>query len=93
MTVCFTTIRFFAHSSVNAVVDVAEPMGSEIFLYLKAGTVDLVVRVPSYVKAEAGKRMELVFNLERMHLFDIKTGDALLKTVVRSAPPSPPVAV
>jgi hypothetical protein len=55
--------------------------------------VDLVVRVPSYVKAEAGKRMELVFNLERMHLFDIKTGDALLKTVVRSAPPSPPVAV
>jgi multiple sugar transport system ATP-binding protein len=81
------------HSSVNATVDVAEPMGSEIFLYLKAGTVDLVVRVPSYVKAEAGKRMELVFNLERMHLFDIKTGDALLKTVVRSAPPSPPVAV
>ncbi len=81
------------HSSVHAAVDVAEPMGSEIFLYLKAGTVDLVVRVPSYVKAEAGKRMELVFNLERMHLFDIKTGDALLKSIVRSAPPSPPVAV
>lgn len=77
------------HSSVNAAVDVAEPMGSEIFLYLKAGTVDLVVRVPSYVKAEAGKRMELVFNLERMHLFDIKTGDALLKSVVRSSPAAP----
>ncbi|MBK8871084.1 MAG: sn-glycerol-3-phosphate ABC transporter ATP-binding protein UgpC [Elusimicrobia bacterium] len=81
------------HSSVNAAVEVVEPMGSEIFLYLKAGTVDLVVRVPSYVKAEAGKRMELVFNLERMHLFDIKTGDALLKLVARAAPQPPPVAV
>ncbi|MBL0058892.1 MAG: sn-glycerol-3-phosphate ABC transporter ATP-binding protein UgpC [Elusimicrobia bacterium] len=80
-------------SSVKAVVDVVEPMGSEVYLYLKAGTVDLVVRVPSYVKAEAGKQMELVFNLERMHLFDIQTGLALLKPLARNAPqPLQPVA-
>lgn len=66
-------------SSVKAVVDVVEPMGSEIYLYLKAGTVDLVVRVPAYVKAEAGKPMDMVFNLERMHLFDRNTGASLLK--------------
>jgi multiple sugar transport system ATP-binding protein len=80
-------------SSVKAVVDVVEPMGSEVYLYLKAGTVDLVVRVPSYVKAEAGKQMELVFNLERMHLFDIQTGLALLKPLTRGAPQPPLPAV
>ncbi|MBL8024318.1 MAG: sn-glycerol-3-phosphate ABC transporter ATP-binding protein UgpC [Elusimicrobia bacterium] len=75
------------NSSVNAVVDVVEPMGSEVYLYLKSGTVDLVVRVPSYVKAEAGKQMELVINLERMHLFDSQTGQAFLKPAPRSVPP------
>ncbi len=73
-------------TSVKTVVDVVEPMGSEIYIYAKAGTVDLVVRVPAYVKAAAGKKMELVFNLERMHLFDRVTGVALLKTP-RSSPP------
>jgi multiple sugar transport system ATP-binding protein len=65
-------------SSVKAVVDVVEPMGAEIYLYLKAGKADLVVRVPSYVKADEGHGMELVFNLERMHLFDKETGLSLL---------------
>ncbi len=79
-------------SSVKAVVDVVEPMGSEIYLYLKAGSVDFVVRVPAYVKAEAGKQMELVFNLERMHLFDRQTGRSLLKPVVAPLPPAPRLA-
>jgi multiple sugar transport system ATP-binding protein len=78
-------------SSVNTVVDVVEPMGSEIYIYVKAGTVDLVVRVPAYVKAAAGKKMELVFNLERMHLFDRVTGVALLKAPRPNAPSASPV--
>jgi multiple sugar transport system ATP-binding protein len=76
-------------SSVKAVVDVVEPMGSEIYLYLKAGTVDLVVRVPAYVKAEAGKPMDMVFNLERMHLFDRATGATLLKPIPAGPVPAP----
>jgi multiple sugar transport system ATP-binding protein len=89
----FYNYPVLAHSSVNVVVDVVEPMGSEIYLYLKAGKADLVVRVPSYVKAEAGKRMELVFNLERMHMFDKESGESLLKSVVRTALPAPTVTV
>lgn len=85
----FYNYPVLAHSSVNVVVDVVEPMGSEIYLYLKAGKVDLVVRVPSYVKAEAGKRMELVFNLERMHLFEKDTGVSLLNSVVRTPMAAP----
>ncbi len=63
--------------SVKAKVDVVEPMGSEIYLYLKAGKTDVVARVPPYVKAEVNKDMELVFNLERLHLFDQETGRSL----------------
>jgi multiple sugar transport system ATP-binding protein len=82
------------HSSVHAVVDLVEPLGSEVYLYLKVGTVDLVVRVPSYVKASAGKKMELVFNLERMHLFDKTTGLALLGSTPHVVPSiAPPVHV
>jgi multiple sugar transport system ATP-binding protein len=65
-------------TSVKAKVDVVEPMGSEIFLYLKVGTADVVVRVPAYVKAEVNQDLELVFNLERMHLFDKESGASLL---------------
>jgi multiple sugar transport system ATP-binding protein len=79
-------------SSIKAVVDVVEPMGSEIYLYLKAGSVYLVVRVPAYVKAAAGKQMELVFNLERMHLFDRGTGESLLKISRTQSPAPQPVA-
>ncbi|MBL0348980.1 MAG: sn-glycerol-3-phosphate ABC transporter ATP-binding protein UgpC [Elusimicrobia bacterium] len=79
-------------SSVKAVVDVVEPMGSEIYLYLRAGTVDLVVRVPAYVKAEAGRTMDLVFNLEQMHLFDRGTGQSLLKPIAAPALPPRPTA-
>jgi multiple sugar transport system ATP-binding protein len=65
-------------TSVKARVDVVEPIGSEIYLYLKAGTADIVVRVPAYVKTVVGQQMELVFNLGAMHLFDRESGRTLL---------------
>ena len=78
-------------SNVMATIDLVEPMGPEIFLYLKVGTIHFVARVPSYVRAQEGKQMDLVFNLERMHLFDGETKKTLLnpdlKIVTSSAPP------
>ena len=79
------------HSSIKAVVDVVEPMGSEVYLYLKAGPLLLTVRVPAYVKTEVGKPMELVFNLDRMHIFDRTTGQAVLQVVHRVAPTPRPM--
>ncbi|HRY28878.1 MAG TPA: sn-glycerol-3-phosphate ABC transporter ATP-binding protein UgpC [Elusimicrobiota bacterium] len=65
-------------STVKAVVEVLEPMGSEIYLYLKAGKTDVVARMPPYVKTKLHQEIELVFNLERLHLFDKETGVSLL---------------
>jgi multiple sugar transport system ATP-binding protein len=80
-------------SSVEAIVDVVEPMGAENYLYLKVANINLVARVPSYVKAKEGKKMDLVFNLERMHLFDGETKKAILDHDLRTAPPSSSPAV
>ncbi len=65
-------------STVKAIVDVVEPMGSEIFIYFSIGKDELAARVPAYVKAEIHQQMELVFNLEKAHVFDKETGDSLL---------------
>jgi multiple sugar transport system ATP-binding protein len=65
-------------STAKVKVDVVEPMGSEVYLYLKAGKADLVARVPPQVKTRVHQEMEVVFNLDRLHLFDKETGQSLL---------------
>ncbi|HOW27510.1 MAG TPA: sn-glycerol-3-phosphate ABC transporter ATP-binding protein UgpC [Elusimicrobiota bacterium] len=65
-------------TTVKANVDVVEPMGSEIYLYLKAGKQDVIARVPPQVQAHAGQKMEVVFNLEQLHLFDAESGLSLI---------------
>jgi multiple sugar transport system ATP-binding protein len=65
-------------STVKARVEVVEPMGSELYLYFKVGNTDVVARMPPYVKTGLHQEMELVFNLERLHLFDKETGLALI---------------
>ncbi len=70
-----------ADTTVKAKVDVIEPMGSELFLYLKVGQADILARVPPYVKTAVNQTMELVFNMEKFHLFDKETGQSLLRNI------------
>jgi len=60
-----------------AKVDVMEPMGSEKYLYLVVGDHDLVARVDPRSGAEVGRELEVAVNIENVHLFDPKTGQAL----------------
>jgi len=62
---------------IKAKVEVIEPLGSEIFLYLSAGKDNMVVRVPSHYKTELGKEVGFVVDLEKTHLFDIETEQAI----------------
>ena len=62
----------------KAVVEVVEPMGSEIFLYLKTGTHDtFVARVEAHVEATVNSTIPFVVNMEKAHFFDHDTGDRL----------------
>ncbi|MGW8225457.1 MAG: ABC transporter ATP-binding protein [Anaerolineales bacterium] len=62
---------------VDTKVDITELMGNEIFLFLKAGKHDFVARVDPRTKVTIGQDMQLVFNMENMHIFDRETEKAI----------------
>ena len=58
--------------SVDTKVDVTELMGNEIFLYLLIGDHNFVARVDPRTRVGMGDKMQVVFNMENMHIFDPK---------------------
>jgi multiple sugar transport system ATP-binding protein len=60
-------------------VEVIEPMGNEIFLYLKAGQQTITVRLNPAQYPELGKGYGVTFNMEKAHFFDVKTEKVLCK--------------
>ncbi len=54
---------------IEAIVDVVEPLGSEIFVHLKIGDHELLARFPPVVNVKAGDKMKVVFNMKKIHLF------------------------
>lgn len=60
-------------SIVNANVDIAELMGSEIFLYLTCQDTKLIAKVPPSCKAKAGDVVQIAIDCKSIHLFDKET--------------------
>lgn len=56
---------------VQARVDVTELMGNEIFLYLVAGDQQFVARVDPRARYEIGDEVEVAFNMDNAHIFDV----------------------
>jgi len=61
-------------NSFSATVEVVEPLGSEIFLHFNTGKNTLVAKVDSHNQAKCNQVIELVINLNKVHLFDIQSG-------------------
>ncbi len=59
-------------------IEVLEPMGTEVYLYLVEGPVSAVARVGSETKAKMGDRIRVMFDLRKMHLFDPITQVAII---------------
>jgi multiple sugar transport system ATP-binding protein len=62
---------------IKAKVEVIEPLGSEIFLYLTAGKDSFVARVPHHYRTKIGEEVGFVIDLEKTHIFDIETEQAI----------------
>jgi multiple sugar transport system ATP-binding protein len=62
---------------VDTKVDITELMGNEIFLFLKSGKHDFVARVDPRTKVSIGQELQLVFNMDNMHIFDRETEQAI----------------
>ena len=59
-------------------VDVHEPLGSDVILYLTVGSHSIVARVDAHTQAKMGQQIEVVFNMRKMHLFDSQTQEAIV---------------
>ena len=63
--------------SVPATVEVVEPMGAEIFVYLTTGSHSFVARVNAHQKAEVGQKLDMAFDMRKCHFFDAATEQAI----------------
>lgn len=64
--------------TLTATVDVVEPMGSEIFLYLNAGKNHFVARVSNQDTATVNQDLQVVFDMSKAHFFDPETEEAIV---------------
>jgi multiple sugar transport system ATP-binding protein len=64
--------------TVISTVEVVEPMGSEVLLYLNTGKNTLVARVEPQSEAKVNQEIEILFNLEKIRLFDKDTQERIL---------------
>ena len=71
----------------HAVVDVVEPMGSEIVIYTTVGAHRLVARLEPQALPTPESRIELVLDAARLHLFDGRTGESLTGEPKRTSEP------
>ncbi len=68
----------FTGAAVPAQVDVMEPLGSEINLYLLSGGTSYVAIVDPRSQARPGKTIQVMMNLDHMHVFDKQTEQAIV---------------
>jgi multiple sugar transport system ATP-binding protein len=62
---------------IKARVEVVEPMGAEVYIYLNTGKHSFVARMSTAEQAEVNQQLTLVFNMKKVHFFDVATGMVL----------------
>jgi multiple sugar transport system ATP-binding protein len=71
------TVEAGPKNTVRTQVDVSEPMGDIVTLYLTAGTHALVATIDSETQAKDGQALDVIFDLDKTHLFDAETEQAI----------------
>ena len=66
-----------APEAVSAVVEIIEPMGSDLLVWTRLGSARLSVRLPAETAVALGDTLQLRLPPHRLNLFDIATGQRL----------------
>ena len=66
--------------SIRAIVDVVEPLGSEVQLAVSSGELGLVARVDPRTEARLSEEIELVLNMDKIHFFEKEPPSFRVKT-------------
>src|ERR1700752_2782132 len=64
-------------SPVSSTIDIAEPMGSESLVYMRAGTGNLIARIHGESLFHMGQPITVYVNLDKVALFDAETESVL----------------
>jgi multiple sugar transport system ATP-binding protein len=64
-------------NTVRTQVDVSEPMGDIVTLYLTAASHQIVATIDAETKAQDGQTLDVIFDLDKTHLFDADTEQAI----------------
>ena len=64
-------------TSLQATVDLVEPLGGEALVHVRAGQHELTAKTRSRELPEVGDRIQLVADGRRVHLFDASSGDVV----------------
>ena len=65
-------------NTIKATIDLDEMMGSETLLYLDYAGANLIAKTPSTVTEQTGDDIELAVNVDKIHVFDKETEQAIL---------------
>ena len=65
-------------NTITATVEVVEPMGSEILLTMTTGKHNFVGLADAHNQATVNQEIDLVFNMNKIHLFDEDTGKIIV---------------
>jgi multiple sugar transport system ATP-binding protein len=72
----------FAHGAkkpenAKSAVEVVEPLGNEVFLYLKTESHSFVARVAARKTPPIGQELNIIFDMNKVHFFDINTENTI----------------
>ena len=65
-------------NTISSTVEVVEPMGAEILLHLTTGNSSFIARVGAHNKAKVHQDIEMVFDMDKIHIFDKVTEKAIV---------------
>ncbi len=65
-------------SHIKGEVYVIEPLGSDIVVNLRVGDALFKIRAPPDFRAKVGEELWISFNLDKIHIFDKKTEEAII---------------
>ena len=65
-------------SRVKARLDVSEPLGSEVYLYLTIGDRSFIARTEMKGIPKTGDTLEVVFDMNRSHFFEAESEKAIV---------------
>jgi len=65
-------------SVIKLTVDFVELLGSETYLHLSSGKNNFVVKADPHTNVRPGQLVEIIVNLDKIHLFDIETEETVV---------------